>query len=77
MENLSVYQDQDLDTSSSPSFGSGSYPDVAAPDRSVGERVPEVDELVVAGRQKLVLLRVSGQSPDLKLISLFLIFERI
>jgi hypothetical protein len=54
-----------------------SYPDVAAPDRSVGERVPEVDELVVAGRQKLVLLGVSGQSPDLKLILIFLIFERM
>ncbi len=76
MENLSVYQDQDLDTSSSWTFGFCSYPDVAAPDRSVGERVPEVDELVVAGRQKLVLLRMSGQSPNLKLILIFSICER-
>jgi len=71
MENLSVYQDQDLDTSSGSSSGFRSYPDVAAPDRSVGERVPEVDELVVAGRQKLVLLGVSGQSPNLKLFLIF------
>ena len=29
------------------------------------EGVPQVDELIVAGRQELVLLRVGGQGPDL------------
>ncbi len=41
------------------------YPNVTAPDCSVRERVPEVNELVVAGRQELVLLRVRCQRPDL------------
>ncbi len=31
----------------------------------MGERVPEVDELIIAGRQELVLLRVRCQRPDL------------
>ncbi len=38
---------------------------VAAPDGAVRQGVPQVDVLVVAGAQELLLLRVGGQRPHL------------
>lgn len=36
------------------------YPNVATPNGPVSEGIPKMNELIIAGRQKLILLRVSS-----------------